>query len=112
MSRRPMPKLAMGAAAVTRRMLLGGEPGSRGAKAMTPPTGSRSTARRLKAGVERGDGARELAHEHGKAEREPEPDAAAHVVQEDGGVCDGGGEQKQERDVHAHFNAEESAEGD
>ena len=74
--------------------------------------GKQKHSAQLKAGVERGDGAGDLAHEDGEAEREPETDAAADVVHEDGGVSDGGGEQKEERDVHADFNAEESAEGD
>lgn len=66
----------------------------------------------MKAGVERGDGARDLSHENGEAECEPEADAAADVAHEDGGVSNGSGEQEDERNVHTQLDAEKSAEGD
>ncbi len=47
-------------------------------------------------GVERRDGAGDLANEDGEAEREPKTHAASDVVHEDGRVSDGGGEQKKE----------------
>jgi hypothetical protein len=66
----------------------------------------------VEARVKRSDSAGDLTNQDSEAEREPESEAAADIVHEDSGVSDGGGEQKQERDVHADFNAEEPAEGD
>jgi hypothetical protein len=74
--------------------------------------GKQKYSAELKAGVKRGNGAGGLTHEDCEAEGEPESEATADIAHEDSGVSNGDGEQKEKRDVHTDFNAEESAEGD
>ena len=105
-----MKVLATGPAAVMRRVLGAGLLGSRGAKRHDAADGKQKQSAKPKAGVERGERARDFADDDGEAEREPEADAAADVVHHGCGVADGEREQQKEGEVYADLDAEEPAE--
>jgi hypothetical protein len=74
--------------------------------------GKKEDGAQLQACISSSDGPRDLAHEDGEAESQPQSDAARRSAIEGLGEEQADHEQQRERDVQTQLNVEESAKGD